>query len=386
MKTCDALIVGGGVIGSSIAYHLASEGFGKIIVCERSNVPGSGSTGKATGGFRQQFGSDINIQLSMLSRNKLLTFNEETGTDPEYLQQGYLFTASNAHSLNMLKEAIDLQHNAGMKESRLITIDDIDELNPFIQTEEMYGGSFCPSDGFISPMNILAGYTEASKRLGVDFLYGCELLGFGKQPDGRIAEAETSLSKISCGIVINAAGAWAGEIARKAHVTLTVEPLKRQVAAILKPNILPEEMPMTIFVEDGFHFRMRNGRLILLLPDKFSDKDKYSTEVENWWMDKVFEIAKKRIPLLKDTEIDIAASWAGLYEMSPDEHSIIGVSSDVSNFYFANGSSGHGVMHSPAIGQLLTEFICNKETSIDISTLAPSRFDEGKLNHSIPFF
>ncbi len=382
----DAVITGGGVIGASIAYHLALDGLKKILVIDKNPAPGLGSTGKATGGFRAQFGSGINIKLSLLSRKKLLSFKNETGVDSCFQQRGYLFIAQNEHELNTLKQANLLQKSCGLDEAEIIGAEEIKKLNPHIKYNGIIGGAFCNSDGFISPIQILKGYTEAAERLGVKFQYGTEVTGFFSE-EGNIKSVTTAGDSISAGIFINAAGAWAGEIAKLAGADIPLKPLKRQVAVINKKNLLPESLPMTIWTGSSFHFRMRDGNLILLLPDEPVSKEPFSTEVEDKWLDKVFAIAKDKIPCLQNCRVDKAASWAGLYEMSPDEHVMLGLAVGKNNFYLANGSSGHGVMHSPAIGQLLAEIILDgKSKSIDTHELSPARFKQNKPIQSINFF
>lgn len=384
MKTADAVIIGGGVMGASIAYHLALKGFKNILVVDKS-LPGSGSTGKATGGFRAQFGSEINIKLSLLSREKLLQFKEETGEDPDFVQQGYLFLAQNDDGLTRLKQANELQRSSGLSEAIIVTLEDIQKLNPHINLNGVLGGIFCGSDGFISPLNILNGYITAAKKLDVTFLYDTEVTTI-MQKEGRLMSVVTPQETYSTDIFINAAGAWAGEIARLAGIDLPLKPLKRQVCKITQKNILPADMPMTIWVDNSFHFRMRDEHLILLHPCDPENPENFSTEVEDSWLEKTFNIGLNRIPALKNCSIDISGSWAGLYEISPDEHIMLGLADGTENFYLANGSSGHGVMHSPAIGQLLAELISGKNTSIDITPLSPNRFKEGRSISQIEFF
>ena len=249
------------------------------------------------------------------------------------------------------------------------------------------GGSFCPVDGFIAPMKILEGYINGAKKLGVKFIYGEEIQSIIVDRN-KITETTTPSSEFSAGIVVNTAGAWAGYTAGLAGLKIPVTPLKRQVACMNKENILPENLPMTIFVKDSFHFRTKDKKFILLMPTDNEISDPLDTTVEDVWLENIGQIAKNRITVLvnSDYKIDKSLSWAGLYEMSPDVHILLGLAPGFENFYLANGSSGHGVMHSPAIGQLLAELIISNETAIDISSLRPSRFSEGKPIESINFF
>jgi sarcosine oxidase, subunit beta len=384
MKTADAVIIGGGVIGASIAYHLALKGLKNILVVD-SGSPGSGSTGKATGGFRAQFGSEINIKLSLLSRNKLTSFKDETGIDPLFRQNGYLFLAQNEDEFSRLRRANKLQKSCGLDEAEIVSTEEIQKLNPHINLSEIIGGAFCGSDGFISPLEILNGYTNTAKKLGVKFLYDTGITKLVTESN-RAVSAVTENETIDSEIFINAAGAWAEIIAKLAGVDIPVKPLKRQVCSILERNILPENLPMTVWIDNSFHFRIRDEQLILLRPAEPEITKDYNMEVENSWLKKTFTIGSERIPALKKCTIDKANSWAGLYEMSPDEHVLLGLASGMDNFYLANGSSGHGVMHSPAIGQLMSELIIDGKDSIDVSCLSPNRFNEGKPIHSIEFF
>lgn len=385
MKACGAVIAGGGIIGSSIAYHLALKGLKNIYVVDKFPKPGMGSTGNATGGFRAQFGSEINIRLSLLSYEKLNSFKDETGIDPGFEKRGYLFLAQNDDELSRLKLANQLQKSCGLREAEILSPEEIIKPNPYINHTGIIGGSFCSTDGFIKPLNILMGYIQSAKKLGVTFLYETEIKEFIKKGN-LISSAVTSEGYFESEIFINASGAWAGEAARLARAEIPVKPLKRQVCAVFGKDLLPETMPMTIWIDNSFHFRIRDGKLILLLPAEPENNNPFDTTVEDSWLEKVFHIGKERIPALKNCHIDKESSWAGLYEMSPDEHVLLGLCSGLENFYLACGSSGHGVMHSPAIGQLLAELILNKKTSVDVSALSPARFNEGKEIKSIEFF
>lgn len=367
-------MVGAGVVGASVAYHLAARGARDVVVLDRAPGPGAGSTGRATGGFRVQFASAVNVRLSLLAREKLRRFAAETGGDCGYVAAGYLWVATSAAELAELRAALAVQRASGVADAREVGADEIAALNPALRRAGIAGGTYCASDGFIRPLGILAGYRAAAERLGARFVWDAPVSGLRRGPGGRIEAVRTARDEIVVEHVVNAAGAWAAGLARLAEVELPVAPLRRQVAVTVPTDALPDTMPMTIFAGDGFHLRVRDGRVLLLLPSP-GGADPFDDAVEPAWVDAVTHVARDRVPGLANVPIDRAACWGGLYEMSPDGHAVVGAAPDLPNLYFANGSSGHGVMHAPALGQLVAELILDGEArALDIAALRPERF------------
>jgi sarcosine oxidase, subunit beta len=331
----DIVVLGAGVVGCSVAWHLARRGC-DVLVVDRAPDFGFGSTAKATGGYRAQFDTEINVRLSLLSREKLRAFQDETGVDPGYRPYGYLFLACNDDELRALSDAQQVQHACGLSEARMIDAREARELNPRIGDDSVIGGAFCPTDGFIRPMNVLRGYAEAAQRLGVRFLFSA------------------TREDVDARIYINAMGAWCGA---------PIVAVRRNVVATVPTDVLSESMPMTIWAGDWYHLRVRDGRVLLLWPDDPVLED-------DAWLHEVIRKTRSRMPCLND--VPLGERWSGLYEMSPDEHALLGRIAE--NEYVANGSSGHGVMHAPALGQLLSEIIVDGQTSVDASALDPLRF------------
>lgn len=342
----EIVILGAGVIGASVAYHLARRGCRQILVLDRAPAPGGGSTARATGGFRAQFDNETEVRLSLLSREKLRAFEEETGVDSGYRPHGYLFLGSSEAELETMRVAQNIQHACGLTEARMVSADEVRAINPAIGDEAVVGAAFCPTDGFLRPMNILRGYVEAASRLGVRFSFDVELLEL------RDGVARTSKGDVPAPLFVNALGAWAGA---------PVVPLRRNVAATIPTTLLPESMPMTIWSADWYHLRVRDGRILLLWPDD---------PVVDDWLPRVRQMTRGRVPSI--AHLPIEECWSGLYEMTPDGHALLGRVSE--NVYLANGCSGHGVMHAPAIGQLMAEMIVDGKTSLDVTALRPDRF------------
>jgi sarcosine oxidase, subunit beta len=380
MSRASVVIIGAGVMGASVAYHLAARGWRDILILDRSSGPGQGSTGAATGGFRAQYGTPINIRLSLLARQKLLRFHEEVGADPGYVQAGYLWLATSRGELDLLRQGLRVQQAEGLHEAREVNARDIAELNPALRHDLVFGGVFCPTDGFIAPRQILNGYLNAAQRLGAQVQWGSEVVQVQHQ-SGRIASVGTTRGHIETDAVVNAAGPWAGVVAKLVGVSLPVTPLRRQVAATVPCTLLPADMPMTIFAGDGFHFRVRDGRVLLLWPNPGVPDSPFDTRLDADWLATVAGMARERVPVLRDVALDRASSWAGLYEMSPDKHAILGRAPGCDNLYLINGSSGHGVMHAPALGALLSELMSEGTFStLDVDALRPARFAEGAMN------
>ncbi len=364
-------------MGASIAYHLAREGVEDVIIIDRAHSPGAGSTGRATGGFRGQFATAINVQLSLASREQLLRFEEDTGVDPGYQQVGYLWLASRYSEIDAIRAAHKVQREQGLDEVREIDVDEIRDINPFISRDSLIGGSFCPTDGYIQPLEILRGYLETGERLGVRFLWDAECVGMDRS-GSTITKVRTTRGEIETEKVVNAAGPWASLIASMAGVSLPVSPLRRQAAFTVPTDAIPPDMPMSIFMTGGFHIRARDGRALLSWPNPESEGEPSELVADDAWIDQAAAMMRDKVPALRRVPIDRPHCYAGLYEMSPDHHAILGLSPRCENMYFANGSSGHGVMHSPAIGSIITDLILERKPQIDVSMLRPSRFDEGQ--------
>ena len=373
----DVVVVGAGVIGASVAWHLSRLGV-RTLLLEREPEPGKGSTGRATGGFRAQYGTDINVRLSLLSREKLRRFIDDTGVDPGYDPRGYLWLARTEAQLDILCGAQDVQRAAGLVEASMLDLGQIREVNPYIRIDGLAGAAFCPTDGYIRPLDILRGYLR-----GAQVRTSARVTGLRRRGSRIEAVQLADGSEIAAGAVVDAAGPWAGPVARLAGVDVPVAPLRRQVGSTIDTEVLPAAMPMTVWVEDAFHVRARDGRVLLVWPTPGDPRDPESTAVEQDWLEQVREKAAERVPALAGIPVDPARSWAGLYEMSPDQHALLGRAPECDNLYLCNGSSGHGVMHSPALGQLLAEIIVHGQSrSLDVEALRPSRFAEGRPNRA----
>ncbi len=381
MTTASVVVIGGGVIGASVAYHLAARGWRDVVILDRGAGPGAGSTGRATGGFRAQYGTAVNVRLSLLAREKLCRFEAETGVEPGYAPCGYLWIGADERELGELRTAQRVQHAEGLREAVELGLDEVLRCNPALAADGIAGGVFCPTDGYIRPLRILEGYLAAGARLGVRVAWSTEVTGFSLREDGAISSVRTSGGPMEVGAVVNAAGPWAAAVAAWAQVDLPVTPLRRQAAATAPCDLLPDAMPMTIFAGDGFHLRVRDGRVLLLRPTPGVTARPFDDSVDLQWVRDVTTTAHRRVPVLRRAAIDPAACWAGLYEMSPDKHAILGRAPGCENLFLVNGSSGHGVMHAPALGQLLAEIMSDGvATSLDATALRPSRFAEGAPN------
>jgi sarcosine oxidase subunit beta len=383
MRPASVVIVGAGVMGASVAYHLAARGWRDVLLVDRSNGPGQGSTGVATGGFRAQYGTAINVRLSLLAREKFRCFRDEIGVDPGYLPAGYLWLAETRAELDGLRAGLQVQRAEGLNEATEVSVEDVGRISPGVRLDGIIGGTFCPTDGFIAPLQVLNGYLAAVLRAGARVEWQTSVTGLVRGRDGSITGVETSRGRIATQAVVNAAGAWAAELAGHVGVGLPVIPLRRQIAATVPCGLLPPTTPMTIFVGGGFHFRVRDGRVLLLWPTPGTPGQPFDISVDREWIAQVKTMAARRVPVLENVAIDVPRCRAGLYEMSPDRHALLGPASGCDNLFLINGSSGHGVMHAPALGQLLAEVISDgKATALDVRALRPSRFLEGEPNQA----
>lgn len=384
-ETADVVIIGGGIIGSSVAYHLAAAGCTNVLVIEREAHQGKGSTGKSMGGVRAQFSTPVNIQMSLYSINFFGQFDEVVGHPADYRAHGYLFCATGERHLEYLKTNRELQMEFGLKNVELVSTEDISRFVPQLRIDDVIGGTFCPTDGFVDPHSVMMGFMIKARERGVRLWLGAQVTGIEVEPAGagvarrRITGVRTSRGRVSTAVVVNAAGPWAAEVARLTGVALPVEPLRRQLVPTEPFAQLPKRFPMVIDMSTGFHFR-REGTGILLAWNDPQETPGFKTDFDPTFVEKILTRAADRVPCLADAAVNPRRAWAGLYEMTPDHHAIIGPAPGLKGLFFANGFSGHGVMHSPAAGRITADLILKGRSDlIDTSQLRVERFAEGAL-------
>jgi sarcosine oxidase, subunit beta len=382
MKNPEIVIIGGGVVGASVAYHLAARGAKDILILEREASQGEGSTGKATGGVRAQFETEINIKLSLYS----IDFFANWDFDCRYEPRGYLFFATDETQFDYLKKNVEFQRSLGVKDVRIVDTKTISEIVPGLNCEDIHGGTFGARDGFIDPLAVMRGFTQKAIANGAEILTGTKALAIETE-NGKVRAVRTDRGRIECEKVVICSGAWASDLAKTAGIDLPVEPLKRQIVWAKSEKDLPVNLPMVIDLGSGFHFRpAKNSRneVLFAYPDE-DEKPSFDTNFDESFIGKVYERARHRAPFLYETEVVREKCRAGLYENTPDHHAILG-GCEIEGLYFANGFSGHGVMHSPATGRALAEIILDGDASfLNVSCLSLARFATGGLLHETAF-
>src|SRR5262252_616352 len=379
MHTANVVIVGGGIVGSSIAYHLIAAGCKSVLVIERETAQGKGSTGKSMGGVRAQFSTPVNIQMSLYSIPFYASFEERLGYPCDYRAQGYLFCATNDKHLAYLRANFEKQVQLGLKNVRMLDGDEIRGMFPQLRGDDIVGGSFCSTDGFVDPYSAMIGYMSWASDHGATLWKNCSVTGISRR-NGSF-EVQTARGAVSTRTVVNCAGAWAAPVARMVGVDLPVEPLRRMLVPTEPFDEFPHSAPMIIDMSNGFHFRPESRGFLLAWNDP-EETAGYKTDFEPSFVEKILTRAADRVPVFENLAVNPKRAWAGLYEMTPDHHPILGEAPGVPGFFLANGFSGHGVMHAPATGKILSDLVLKGSTElIDAKLLDLARFAEGRTIH-----
>lgn len=378
-ETADVVIIGSGIVGSSVAYHLANQGCRNLLVIERDAHQGKGSTGKSMGGVRAQFATRVNIEMSRYSIDFFSRFEEVVGHPADYRPHGYLFCATTPAHLDYLKANRERQQKLGVTNVEFVSRQDIQNFVPQMCVDDLIGGTFCPTDGFVDPHSVMMGFMLNAREKGARLWLDTTVTAIERDRANRVTSVETTRGPVSTNVVVNAAGAWAKQVATMAGSELPVEPLRRQLVPTEPFDQLPQRFPMVIDMSTGFHFR-REGKGILLAWNDPAETPGFKTDFDVSFIEKILTHAAARVPCLAEASVNPRRAWAGLYEMTPDHHAIIGPAPDVEGLFFVNGFSGHGVMHSPASGRITADLILNGKSEVtDATQLSVTRFKEGRL-------
>ena len=374
-KRAGVVIIGGGVIGASVAYHLGKRGMREVVLLERESL-GAGSTGRCLGGIRYQFSTEIHIRFSLESFAFFQHLEEELGINPGFRRIGYLFLATSARSEEILRRNFVLLHSFGIA-VELLSADEIQRRWPALSVADVLCGSYCADEGYAGPHEVLMGYIQGAQRGGCHIYEGVEAVGIVSE-GGRVMAVDTSEGRIGCAWVVNAAGPYAASVGAMAGIEIPVKPIRRQVFTTSPYYGIPGTIPLVIDLERGWYIRREGEGFLLAGPQDEEPSYKVvldsDLEAKSW----AAENALHRIPALEEMEIN--GGWAGLYEISPDQHAILGEAPGLRGFLCANGFSGHGFMHSPLAGKLVAEVICDgRASSLDVSPLSLTRFSEGNL-------
>ncbi len=378
MHTAEVVIIGGGIVGSSIAWHLTEAGCRDVLVLERETHQGKGSTGKSMGGVRAQFSTPVNIQMSLYSIPFYDSFEDRLGHPSGYRAQGYLFVATSEAHLAYLRANHERQVAMGLKTARLVSSEDITHMYPQLRADDVVGGSFCSTDGFVDPYSTMVGFMTRAAEQGAHLWRDAEVTGITRNGD-RVTGVETTRGPVSARAVVNAAGPWAAQVARMAGVGLPVEPLRRMLVPTEPFDGFPRTAPMIIDMSNGFHFRPEGLGFLMAWNDP-EETPGYRTDFDPNFIEKVLTRAASRVPCFEEVAVNPKRAWAGLYEMTPDHHPILGAAPGVEGLFFANGFSGHGVMHAPATGKIVSDLVLKGSTElVDAKLLDLARFAEGRM-------
>jgi sarcosine oxidase subunit beta len=373
LETADVVVAGGGVMGCALAYQLAKRGV-DVVLYERAEL-GSGSTGKCAGGVRQQFSNEANVRLQMLAVRELAAFEEETGRPADFRQIGYMFVLTRPQHVEDFRELMEMWHRVGLREARWLAAAEAAELSPILETSDVLGCTFCPTDGIASPADVTSGYAAAARRLGARIRVGVgvdaiELAG------GRVSGVRTAAGEVSTRVVFICAGAWSDQLGRTAGVEIPVLPYRRHIFVTDAFPEVSRANPMTVDFATSFYFHPEGDGVLVGMSDR-SEAPGFDEEVSWPFVERMVETAAMRAPALQRAGLKTA--WAGLYETTPDHQAILGPVAEVPGLWCACGFSGHGFMQAPAAGLLLAQQLVEGRSELDLAPFAYERFARGEL-------
>jgi sarcosine oxidase subunit beta len=371
-KITSVVIIGGGVIGTSAAFHLAEAGVDVVLV-ERAEL-GSGSTARAAGGIRAQFSDALNIQIAQRSLAAFREFARRPGWEIDFKRVGYLFVLSREADVALFETHVAVQNAYGVP-SRMLTKAQARALCPLLEGDDILAAAFSPDDGHVTPEAVVQGYAFAARALGAQIRVGCEAIEI-RTAGSEISEVVTDSGSIRTNVVICAAGAWSRRCGEMVGVQLPVTPLRRQVLFTEPMAALPPQLPFTIDFESSFYFHREGPGLLIGMSDA-NEQPGFSVETTDDWVPGLVDIASRRAPRI--AEVGIRGGWAGLYEVSPDHNAVIGEAAAPSRFIYATGFSGHGFLQGPAVGEILRDLVLERPTFVDIGPLSVERFTNATL-------
>jgi sarcosine oxidase subunit beta len=365
MESAEVVIIGGGVIGTSIAFHLAEAGVDALLL-ERGEL-GSGSTSKGAGGVRAMFSDELNVRMGLRDLDAWRVFGERPGWEVDFEQVGYLFLLARPDDVRRFEREVAMQNDLGLP-SRMLGPDEAHELSPLARLEGILAVAHCPRAGLATPDAAVQGYAAGARRHGARIRSGCAMTGI-EHGDDRVQRIHSETGAVETGTVICAAGVWSREVGAMVGVDLPVTAERRRIAYTGPLEDLPERIPMTIDLETGFYFHGEGPGLL------FGTSDVCETQDE--WLERAAPILERRAPIL--LEAPIAGGWSGLYEMTPDHNALIGEAQGPSRFLYATGFSGHGFQQAPAVGEIVRDLYLRREPFVDISPLAAGRPERREL-------
>lgn len=381
-ERASVVIIGGGVMGASAAFHLAEAGVTDIVLLEMDEFA-SGSTSKAAGGVRAQFSDPVNIALGARGLEAFENFHIRPGYEIDLHQVGYLFLLTTPEQVEIYTQSAALQNSMGI-ETRIISREEAQELSPAAITDDVIAASYHPRDGYCSTENVVLGYIGGARRLGAKAFTQVSVTGI-EVADGRITGVHTSAGTIATDAVICTAGAWSSQIGAMAGVDLPLVPMRRQIL-VSEPlpealrDRFPDNQAFTIDAGTTFYWH-REGPGVLYGMSYQAETPGFKLQYSDEWLGDLGEAMERRCPEL--LEIGIAHQWAGLYEITPDHNALVGESTTVSRFLYATGFSGHGFLQGPAIGEVLRDLYLHRDPVIDVRPFTAERFATGHLRGEV---
>ena len=369
--TADVVIIGGGVMGTSAAFHLAEAGVRDIVVIERGEL-GCGSSGKPIGGVRAQFSDPLNIELGSRSLRAWQDFRRRPGADVRLDTVGYLFLLTEDRHAAEFEAGVRVQNGLGVP-SRMISAHEAHQLCPYISTDGLLAAVYSPADGHARPGLAVAGYARSAAQAGVTFATHTTVTGMDTA-GSRVTAVHTDCGRISCSTVVCAAGAWSARIGEMVGVDLPVRPVRRQLAFTAPLAPAAPRIPFTIDFSSTAYFHNSDDGLLFGLADP-NQPDGFDTTWTPEWLELFRATARRRAPAL--AEMETVGGWAGLYEVTPDHNALIGRAGEPENFLYAAGFSGHGFLQAPAVGEIVRDLCLEREPFVDVSPLSADRFAAG---------